>query len=664
MLKKSIIILLCFAVHSMESKESVLQKIHKSKYYHRTRPSHKNIAHTSAMTQTEPSSKSVEKVEKEEGSQWTSGYEFIAGHRHGSGVGYNTQYSKFAFYKAFEDQAVQPFIDLRYLILNHGKPGANIGAGVGYQFANDNRLSAYGYFDVTKSRTNYLFNQITAGLSYTHPLIVSGKDWGEFTCYFNGYFPMKSKEHNIKSPEFAKFQGNHMFIKRTNRLALTGTNLELGYFSSRWRDFNLYIAGSAYYFNRSHQDAFGGLGKLRIIYNDLINAEVLVSGDRLFGTNVSGTLGIRIPLSPRGMKAVKARKQNLHKSRPIERFEPMVLDKQTTKTVARNDCGKALKYLFVNNACYGNCGTFEKSYSTLAAAENASNPGDHIYVFSGDGTTKGMDAGIVMQENQVLAGSGTALNECTQFGAICIPALTCNRPQITNLAGPGVTLARNNTINGITVKGASETGFRYIINEGNSSINLQSCMAIGNSTGVSITANGSSVLFLNIENYLADFNRGISLSVKSNDSSTISLNARNVISQFARQGGVFLNSKDNSVFNINLCTCVSSNSIDFSEIEVTAQNDSVLNATLNYCIAKEGERNGFSFRTNSTSQIFLSHSLAKNNKGFGLRSPFSDMRGRIECVESVGNGGKSFSLIGPNNDLQIDNDSKIRAASF
>ncbi|MCK4934695.1 MAG: hypothetical protein KAR79_03820, partial [Simkaniaceae bacterium] len=192
MLKKIIIILLCFAVHSVESKESVLQKIHKSKYYHRTRPSHKNIANTSAKTPKEEPSENVEKVENEEGNQWTSGYEFIAGHRQGSGVGYNTQYSKFAFYKAFEGQAIQPFIDLRYLILNHGKPGANIGAGVGYQFANDNRLSAYSYFDVTKSRTNYLFNQITAGLSYTHPLEISGKDWGEFTCYFNGYFPMKS----------------------------------------------------------------------------------------------------------------------------------------------------------------------------------------------------------------------------------------------------------------------------------------------------------------------------------------------------------------------------------------------------------------------------------------------------------------------------------------
>ncbi|MCK4935066.1 MAG: hypothetical protein KAR79_05715, partial [Simkaniaceae bacterium] len=265
--------------------------------------------------------------------------EMTASHRQGSGVGYNRQYSKVELFHAFESQSLQPFIDLRYLVFNHGKQGANIGIGLGNEFEKKNRVAAYAYFDLRESQTNHFFNQITAGLSYTHPLLVSGKDWGEFTCYFNGYFPMKNREKNIRAPSFASFKGNHLMVYQTDRVALTGTNLELGYLSNTWKEFNLYLAGSAYYFERANLDAFGGFGKLRVTYRDFVSAEVFVSGDRLFGTNVSGTIGVRIPLDKKGMRAVKAREYRLHKLRPVERFEPMVLDTTKRKEVAKDACG-------------------------------------------------------------------------------------------------------------------------------------------------------------------------------------------------------------------------------------------------------------------------------------------------------------------------------------
>lgn len=288
-------------------------------------------------------------------------FEGVATHRQGGGIGYKKQYSKIGIYHAFENHALQPFIDLRYLVLNKGKQGANLGAGLAYQFAQENRLSAYTYFDLAESRTNHIFNQVTGGLSYTHPLIFSDKDWGELTCYFNGYFPLKSIEKKIKSSSFAGFKGNHLLINQTDRYALTGTNLEIGYLSCSWSNWNAYIAGSAYYFKRSELHGFGGFGKVRVIYNDLISIEGLISGDRLFRTNISGTLGIRIPLGKREMKSVKNRHYCVHKSRPIERLEPIVLDKNRRKEVVKDASGVPLNFIFVNNL-NGSNGTFEDHF--------------------------------------------------------------------------------------------------------------------------------------------------------------------------------------------------------------------------------------------------------------------------------------------------------------
>jgi hypothetical protein len=134
-------------------------------------------------------------------------FEGVATHRQGGGIGYKKQYSKIGIYHAFENHALQPFIDLRYLVLNKGKQGANLGAGLAYQFAQENRLSAYTYFDLAESRTNHIFNQVTGGLSYTHPLIFSDKDWGELTCYFNGYFPLKSIEKKSNHPHLLDLKG-------------------------------------------------------------------------------------------------------------------------------------------------------------------------------------------------------------------------------------------------------------------------------------------------------------------------------------------------------------------------------------------------------------------------------------------------------------------------
>jgi VCBS repeat-containing protein len=62
-----------------------------------------------------------------------------------------------------------------------------------------------------------------------------------------------------------------------------------------------------------------------------------------------------------------------------------------------------------NDATAGGTGTSTAPFDTLAEAQTASVAGDTIYVFRGDGTTAGQNAGITLKANQRLIGAGVAL---------------------------------------------------------------------------------------------------------------------------------------------------------------------------------------------------------------------------------------------------------------
>ena len=564
------------------------------------------------------------------GCQALLGFEIDATHTQGNGVGYKRQYSKIGLYHAFENQAWQPFIDLRYLVLNKGKQGANLGAGLGYQFQHENRLSVYTFFDLTESRTDHIFNQMTAGLAYSHPLVFSGKDWGEIACYLNSYFPLKSHENRVKAPSFGGFKGNHLLICQTDRYALTGSNLELGYLSNSWHSWNLYVAASAYYFKRSELHAFGGLGKLRLTYNDLISIEGQVSGDRLFGTNVNGTIGIRIPLGKKEMKAVKKRYYRPHKSRPIERFEPIVLDKNKRKTVAKDASGNPLNFIFVNNL-NGSNGTFEDPFATLLDAQNISRPGDIVYVFPGDGTTKGMDQGFVMKERQTLAGSGVALHVNTSKGPIEIPALTLNGPQIANLAGNGVDINRDCTVSGMTVTSAGSYGFLHTPTDGTSNIRILNCAARDIPLGFGINPSGTANVTLNMANCVANNigNNGFVVDVSGNASLNLNITnchtINNIVADafFIRNAGksltgiltncsarsnifdvaFYIESDNNANVTLSIIDCLSNN-YD-SGFSVVCNGSSNTRLTMTRCSTINGASEGFAFETFANSNLIL-----------------------------------------------------------
>ena len=142
-----------------------------------------------------------------------------------------------------------------------------------------------------------------------------------------------------------------------------------------------------------------------------------------------------------------------HRSvQPVNRFE--IIPTHRKKSIAKAidpSTGKPYFFWFVNNTSHSE-GTFESPFPTLIAAQNASAPGDVIYVFPGDGTSQGMDAGIALKSNQYLFGAGIGQRLPIATGSLLIPPQASGFPSLTAPLGSSVvTVANNNTISGFQI---------------------------------------------------------------------------------------------------------------------------------------------------------------------------------------------------------------------
>lgn len=103
---------------------------------------------------------------------------------------------------------------------------------------------------------------------------------------------------------------------------------------------------------------------------------------------------------------------------------------------------------YVSNDATGDAGTSSAPFDTLAQAQAAAPVGSTVYVFGGDGTSTGYDAGITLQTGQRLVGEATDL----VVGGVPLAAgAPERRPVLTRSGGDVVTLASGNTVTGVAI---------------------------------------------------------------------------------------------------------------------------------------------------------------------------------------------------------------------
>ncbi|MBI3174925.1 MAG: Ig-like domain repeat protein [Chloroflexi bacterium] len=162
-----------------------------------------------------------------------------------------------------------------------------------------------------------------------------------------------------------------------------------------------------------------------------------------------------------------------------------------TATVTINVTTQRIWYV-KNDATAGGQGRSTDPFDTLVEAQTASAANDTIYVFAGNGTTSGQNAGITLKAGQRLLGEGVALTIPVSVNGGANPTTlraAGTAPLIDNTAGNGVSVT---DISNVEIRGLNIAGTPNAVNVTTTAANSGS-FELANNTIRSATANGIDV---------------------------------------------------------------------------------------------------------------------------------------------------------------------------
>ncbi len=367
-----------------------------------------------------------------------------------AGIGYDTGYTTLELFLGLNKDFFVPFIDLRGHLFNDSKWAFN--GGLGGRYIGNRIYGAQVYYDYRQVKHIQHANQIGVGIESL------GTTW-DFRL--NGYFPFGKKKSDLYDPHFSHFSQHHMILKVRQTFLMRGVNGEIGVHFRKIKNWSFYAAGGPYYFEGQEKKSYGGGARVSAGYKEYIKLEISNSYDNIFHNNLQVQITCSIPFGPR--TKVQSKKsslsdcsKNIHLNslvmQPVIRDEIIVVDSKHKHLVAIDPgTDQPLHFIFVNNQSHSE-GTFKSPYSDLSTALVVSSSHDIIYIFSGDGTTKGLDAGdYQLQDFQQLLGSGINHPILTTLGLIIIPQMTGDFPHLTStlINGRIVNVANNNRLAGL-----------------------------------------------------------------------------------------------------------------------------------------------------------------------------------------------------------------------
>jgi trimeric autotransporter adhesin len=446
-------------------------------------------------------------------------------HIEGNGVGYNQGYTTLeGFFRTPNPDIWVPFLDVRYHFFNNGKPALNTGLGLRY-LTTSRVWGINGYYDYRKTNHQH-YNQISMGLESL------GKIW-DFRI--NGYLPVGKKTSGLFDTRFDEFKNHFLYIRQKKEFAMKGANAEVGAHVNRYKNAPLYFAMGPYYLEGQGKVAWGGEARAAADLFGCLRLEASTSYDNVFKWIGQGQVSLVIPFGAKKQippkKGSSCKEQLTIAQRAIQRvdrYEIIPVDRKHKKSVAIDPLtGQPYFFWFVNNLSHSD-GTFESPFPMLVQAQNVSSPNDVIYVYPGDGTTTGMESGIILKENQKLFGAGIDQQLQTTAGMITIPALASGYPKITTSSGSTIiTCANNNELSGLHVilplfsTGIGATNFNNINIHNNILDVAEFC------TGVDLLSASGQISFLNNQvNILDGVATGVNISI--NSTNTLSFIENNV----------------------------------------------------------------------------------------------------------------------------------------
>jgi len=230
-------------------------------------------------------------------------------------------------------------------------------------------------------------------------------------------------------------------------------------------------------------------------------------------------------------------------------FTYTVVSNGVTSAAATVNLTLANRVWYVKNNGGGTNGQSQSPFTTLAAAQAASLAGDIIFVYNGDATTTGQNAGITLKANQQLIGEGVALvvNTVTLKTA-------GTKPQITNTAPTSdvVTLHDGNTVAGLVINNATRDGIAGNAHAGFTGDTLN--IFVNAAAGLHLTSMTGAVTLTNA----VITNNGTGLDIN-NGTATITLDATNSINAGASLRSVSIQNRPAAAGLITIGAAITDN---------------------------------------------------------------------------------------------------------
>jgi len=590
---------------------------------------------------------------------------YRAGLRHieGGGIGYNEGYTTLEMFLSRDPSQweITPFLDVRGHVFNNGKWAANAGVGLRALWG-DQVLGINTYYDYRKaSRLNS--NQVGVGFEALGNL---------FDFRINGYLPVGKSISTPFDTTFGGFFENYMLLSQKYQYAMRGVNAEVGCHFRKTALFDLYAAAGPYCFKgEMGSSTWGGKARVAATFRDILTLEISDSYDRAFHNKFQGQISLNYFFGPKSKVQREARTcravntLNERMLQPVNRQEIIVIDTTKQKNVAIDPVTKQpYFFVFVDNTSSSN-GTYESPYHTFTQAQDRSSSNDIIYVFPGDGTTTGMDSGILLKANQKFWGSGTSHLIQTSQGAVTIPLQSASSPIITNTnidtEGNAITLATNNAISGFTIASASNDAIHGTDPQ---SLEVSSCTFESTVTyAINAAFPAAAVVSVTDNQFLSNVN-GINLVFNGTSTLTCSNNTfkdqTSVSStplEISANSNVLTANIENNVFDSN-----TAGSIRFN-IDTVAQADiNVLNNTITNNGTGSQSSLGSSFvvissGTNDACTISLKGNTFSGNTSNSLYLHTSGAFVNLDVTASTntmsGNGGSALVLATPVDNLTL-----------
>ncbi len=301
------------------------------------------------------------------------------------------------------------YLNPQVKIFNNGRIGSNL--IVGYRSLNDVAKYVLGGYFAYDNRDNgvQFFQQVSAGLEFF------AESWD---LRLNSYLPVGKTNTQLSEtfPGTGTFQGTQLLVDRDRRFdaAMGGVELEAGSIITTGDSGYLRPYLGTYYYTATNSiGALGVKGGLSY-YGDLINADISVQNDRIFGTSILFNVGVNF--SNRPARGVNPPTLLERMNEPISRSSSVIVENQTVRDgfVATNPVtGQPYSFYVVADNTSGLAGTPNvvpfSQFSTALANAGAASGNGIVYTYTPTGSTAPIFSGFTIPNGTKVVSSAPSV---------------------------------------------------------------------------------------------------------------------------------------------------------------------------------------------------------------------------------------------------------------